>query len=746
MIQFAIPLPWWNLLLLIAAIVAVGWASYAGRIVPLPPARRATLSAIRTLTLLLLVAALLRPVRVMPPDGATDIVVPVLVDVSRSMRLADASPSTALGASGRTRIDVARDLLEQEIRPALDGRFQAEVWTFGNALAPLADGTLAADQARSDLSGALRAIRERYRERRIGAVVVVSDGGDTGSEEAAVSVEDATAPVYAIGVGAPRIASDFEVLDVSAGETALADASVDLTVTAVNRGGSSAFDLRVLENGRPLDLRRVTPAADGSPVRAVFTVSPPRETATLYTVEIPSATGELVLENNRRSVLVEPPGRRRRVLIVEGAPGFEHTFLKRALVADPGIEVDSVVRKGRDAGGDPTYFVQATEERAPQLASGFPQDRAGLYQYDTVILANVDTDSLSRAQLDTVNEFVGERGGGLLVLGAKSFEQQALVRTAVEEVLPVGLTDRGGGVVRASASGATPFTVTLTPDGEAHPVMRIGGSAEETTKRWREIPALAGAAALGAPRPGAQVLAIVRAPDGPRPLVAVQRYGQGRAMVFTGEASWRWRMQRPSEDRSYELFWRQVTRWLSSGAPDSVSVRPLAGPETGSVDAIHLDVRDASFAPVNDAQVAVRVTLPGGDVQEVRTALSDPRSGRYSGEMRFEQPGIYRVRAEARKGTTDLGSTDRWVLVGGVDREMAEPRLNEEVLRRIAGASGGAYLAANDISRLPSLLTEAALEPAAPRLQELWHTPWVFAMAIMLLATEWMLRRRWGLR
>jgi hypothetical protein len=241
------------------------------------------------------------------------------------------------------------------------------------------------------------------------------------------------------------------------------------------------------------------------------------------------------------------------------------------------------------------------------------------------------------------------------------------------------------------------------------------------------------------------VLALVRAPDGPRPLVAVQRYGQGRAMVFTGEASWRWRMQRPSEDRSYELFWRQAARWLSSGAPDPVSVLPMA-PETGSAGAVALDVRDDTFAPVNDAQVTVRVTLPGGETQDVRTALSDPRTGRYSADMRFDQPGIYRVRAEARKGTTELGSSDRWVLVGGVDREMAEPRLNEDVLRRIAAASGGAYLRADEASRLSSLLSGVALQPASPRLQELWHTPWVFAAVILLLATEWMLRRRWGLR
>ena len=115
---------------------------------------------------------------------------------------------------------------------------------------------------------------------------------------------------------------------------------------------------------------------------------------------------------------------------------------------------------------------------------------------------------------------------------------------AVFPDLPVGLTDRGAGVMRVSANSGTPFTVSLTGDGESHPVMRIGRTADETSKRWRDIPALAGAASLGAPRPGAQVLAVVRAPDGPRPLVAVQRYGQGRAMVFTGEASWRWRMRR----------------------------------------------------------------------------------------------------------------------------------------------------------------------------------------------------------
>src|SRR4029453_13289685 len=105
-------------------------------------------------------------------------------------------------------------------------------------------------------------------------------------------------------------------------------------------------------------------------------------------------------------------------------------------------------------------------------------------------------------------------------------------------------------------------------------VMRIGSTAEETAKRWSVIPPLSGISSLGAPRPGAQVLAVARVPDGVRPLVAVQRYGQGRSMIFAGEASFRWRMQLPSNDTTFELFWRQAARWLSSGAPDPVTILP----------------------------------------------------------------------------------------------------------------------------------------------------------------------------
>ncbi len=170
--------------------------------------------------------------------------------------------------------------------------------------------------------------------------------------------------MFAVGVGDPAAARDREVVNLTAGEPLLAGASIDLSVSASSAGfGTSPVEIRVSANGRPVDVRRVTPTADGAPIHEVFTVSPEPDIATVYTVEIPVADGELARENNIRSVLVPPQAGRRKILIVEGAPGYEHTFLKRALAQDPGLDVDAVVRKGQNDDGRDTFYVQAAASR-----------------------------------------------------------------------------------------------------------------------------------------------------------------------------------------------------------------------------------------------------------------------------------------------------------------------------------------------------------------------------------------------
>jgi uncharacterized membrane protein len=734
-LSFTSALPWWGVLLIAVVIGVIAWLAYARSIVPRP--RRDALIALRFFTLAALVLFLMGPVRV-SDEGLRDVFVPVLVDVSRSMSIDD--------ADGQRRIDRARDVLTRQLLPALDGQFRVEVLSFGERLRDARPVDLAATDRASDLSGALAAVRDRYRGRPVAGIVLISDGGDTSPTQA----DQPMPPVFALGIGSRTVGRDREVSSVTAAEAIADDSRIDLAVTAVSHGtGTEPIALQLRENGKPIEVRRIAPAADGVPVHTVFQVAPARGSSVVYSVEVPLVAGELVPENNTRSVLVQAPPRQRHVLFVEGAPGFEHSFLKRAWAADPGLDLDSIVRKGKNEQGADTYYIQAAQSRSNALASGFPARVEDLFAYDAVVLANVEAAQLTREQQELTRAFVGQRGGGLLVLGARSFVKPGLSETPLEEVLPLQLTQAADTVVPATSARGT-NRLSLTTAGESHPVMQLGPSLDETRKRWEATPALASTASLGGPRPGASVLAVTGGAGGvPRALVAVQRYGEGRSMIFTGEGAWRWRMLLPSTDRSYDTFWRQALRWLALPATDPVAIRLPAAGSPGDIVPVKVVVRNAAFVPQPGATIETQVTSPSGRTESIQVSQAHEAGegdGVYTGRFRADVPGVYRCRAQARDASTAFGSAAAAMLVGGSDPEMADPRLNQQVLQRLAVRSGGRVIAATEATAIADQLRAAV--PAARRAvtHELWHTGWSFGVILSLLVAEWLLRRRWGLR
>lgn len=729
--SFAAPIPIWALVLAVAAFAAAAAATYRHAAASVPPKRIAVLAALRAGSLVALFLLLLRPVILEPlPPGGT--AVAVLVDASRSMGIDD---------TGEARLARARAIVEDRIAPALRDAFDVAVFTFGASVSDAALADTAAIQQRSDLRGAIADVRNRYRDRRLAATVLLSDGADTGG---LVSSSSGGSPVFAIPIGAPEPSLDREVVSLSIDEEAQLQSLIDLSIVVAARGTADPFMVRVLENGRAVHSQRVEPARASGPIRLVVPVAPPRETAAVYSVDIDEHPDERVRTNNRRAVLVRPADRRRAVLLVEGAPGFEHSFLKRALTTDPALEIDAVVRKGQNEAGEETFYVQAIADRAAALSAGLPSSAEDLFKYDALVLANIEADTLSTAQLELVEAFVSKRGGGLLVLGARSFDRNGLRDTPIEAALPVSLTDRGDDA-GATGGRADANRLTLTADGLLHPIMRVAANGNASQDRWLDVPSLSSTAGLGGPRPGAVVLATAGSAGGlGRPVVAVQRYGEGRSMIFGGEAAWRWRMLMPATDETYDNFWRQSLRWLAGASPRAVEVHGPIDAMPGEPVKVGLRVRDANFEAAPGASVAISVEGPAGERESPLPAASDDPALQ-TAVFTPSQEGVYRVRADVRWPDGRVESASTSVLVGGADAEMTEPWRHDAALARIADESGGALVSESDLDTLPSLLHKAAGAPEL-REKELWHQPWVFMLLVAMLGAEWTLRRRWGLR
>jgi hypothetical protein len=169
--HFASPLPWWLVVLVAAGILSLAIAAYRRPLAPLARWQQAGLASLRALLLALLVAMLARPSILTAPRDPRDSVVPVLVDVSRSMRIPD--------ADGRPRIEQAAAILKEQLLPELSTRFQPELYVFGDALAPADAAQWSADARQSNLADAVRAVVDRYRGRPVAGVIVLSDGADS---------------------------------------------------------------------------------------------------------------------------------------------------------------------------------------------------------------------------------------------------------------------------------------------------------------------------------------------------------------------------------------------------------------------------------------------------------------------------------------------------------------------------------------------------------------------------------------
>ena len=736
--QIGVPIPWWGVAAVVLAAAAVAWWAYARPPVDLNRRQRAILTVLRLGVLLGVVFLLLRPLRTEPVPAGSDLAV-ILVDHSRSMAIPD--------AGGRPRIEVAREIVRDRLLPALGERFEVAVLAFGEHVTPADVEALDAAAPRSEIAAALDGVPARFGGRAVAGIVVVSDGVATGRRDAVEVAARSSVPVYTLGVGNPRPGPDREVTALEAGRPVGIGSAVDLRATIVSRGlGDAAFDVRLIADGRLVGVRRVRPVRDGAPTVATFRVAPDPALASAYTVEVPLDAAELVTANNRRRVLVRPPERPRRLLLVEGSPGYEHSFLKRTWLADPGLTFDAVVRKGQNDRGEHTFYVQGDPQRTGVLATGYPRTRAALFRYDAVVLANIEAEFFRPDQLDLTAEFVSERGGGLLVFGPASLRRRGYLGSRLEPALPARLADRLG-LTDAGRDGDDADRFVPTAAGLEHPMLRLGATVDETGSRWEAAPALAGSVRIGPARPGAAVLATTAARSGgTRALVVVQRYGAGRSMVLAARATWRWKMLLPAGDDTYERYWGQVARWLTAGAVDQVAVTTRGGRAAGDSVQVNVAVRDAEHRPVAGAAVRVRVSGPDGETRLEQETATARTAGEYSVETPPLSAGVHGIDVRVTHDGRELGRRRDRVLVGGADPEWEHPWLDGDLLRRTAEAGGGVYL---DPARLGGLADRLpAAERPRPRLatREVWHHSAVLMLFIALLAAEWSLRRLWGMR
>src|SRR6202167_2981964 len=241
-------MPLWLLFVLIAAVGAGLFWDMRQRHVLLSRARSTVIRLAETALVALLLFMIWHPAisvaRLRPQQN----VVAVLVDHSRSMGIAE---------DGKTRLQGAEDVMDNQLLPDLSKRFQVRLYQFGRDAVRIDRArNLAADDNATRIGDSLKHIAAEAGTMPLGAIVVLSDGGDnTGGidRETISQLRQLRVPVHTIGFGPDHFAKDIEIVDVAAPARALAQSKLSARVAIRQHGYAGAtVKLMVRENDHPI--------------------------------------------------------------------------------------------------------------------------------------------------------------------------------------------------------------------------------------------------------------------------------------------------------------------------------------------------------------------------------------------------------------------------------------------------------------------------------------------------------------
>ena len=658
--------------------------------------------------------------------------VAVLLDTSRSMGFVE---------NEQTRLEKATAALDAGLIEEIQEKFQVRLYGFAGQLERLESvETIAAEGTSSRIGQAVASVLRESSALPLGAVIIFTDGSDNSGRfdrRAMAEIRRRNVPVHTVGVGRTKIPGDVELADVSVSPRALPHSRLSAQVGIRHSGdGDQTTRLSVRDGSRVLASKQITLPRG----QTVHTESVDFDTGEAgirnLTFQLDPLPDETLVGNNALSRVIEVPRARRKILYVEGEPRWEYKFLRRAIRDDANVQLVTMLRTS------PNKFYRQGVDTDDELAKGFPSRAEELFSYHGLVIGSIEAAFFAPAQQEAIREFVNRRGGALLMLGGRrGLADGGWGASKVADVLPVKLPEGS-----AKTFTREPARVEPTAQGRDSLICRLHDDPAENLRQWRDLPPVADYQRVGALKPGAVPLLNLVAADRSLPLLVLQNYGRGKSMILASGGTWLWKMRLPHDDSRHHTFWRQLLRSLVAGTPGPVS---LTTDRTLYADNVHVklraEVRTKAHQPTNSATVTATLTPELGDPLRLELHPSPDEEGIYEAELTVATPGAYRVEATAHLGDETLGSDTRHFRREDGVAENFRPEQNRELLEKLAEQTGGRYWTLDQVSGLPDEIRFSHAGITSREIMDLWDMPVLFILLLLLRATEWLLRRSWGL-
>jgi len=618
------------------------------------------------------------------------------------------------------------------------------------------------------LGQALQQLVQKEQSPSLSGVVVFSDGGQNAGVSPDVAVElakEAEIPIFTVGLGSDRQPTNVAVADLTLPPRAFPGDHYTVTGFLQGQGmGGKTVTVQVLsrpadaapETGREklLDAQQITLGGDGEIVPVKFDLLPDEVGRYTLVLRVQPPADDQNPADNFREADIEIIDRKNRVLLFADAATREYQFLRNMLFRDRYTTVDVCLQSSPEG----------ISQDAHEVLEDFPTTREEMFEYDCLVAFDPNWQELSQSQVELLEKWVAEQGGGLIVVGGAVHTCRSDGWTqnpnlaVIRNLYPVeffGSASFAG--TTAMFTSREPWPLDFTREGLEAEFLWPADSATASREAWGEFRGVYSCCPVRGPKPGATVFARYSDPDavqgGSAPVyLAGQFYGAGFVFYLGSGEMWRLRTVKESY---FEQFYTKLIRHVSQGRLLRGSSRGvlLVGQDRyllGNTVEVRAQLTDLRLEPLTAPTVDLQVIAPDGSTQNVTLRADPAKAGAYLGNFPAVLEGTYRLELLVPESGNER--LTRRVQVKAPDLERENPRRNDTLLGTIAKNTGGRYyigmkqaVAKSGIPPLVAQLkdrTTTVILPVAPNPQteEDWRRWMMFALC-GVLCLEWLIRR-----
>ncbi len=553
-------------------------------------------------------------------------------------------------------------------------------------------------------------------EKNIVTASIISDGIITNGSNPVNELAKLNIPVFTVGIGNSDIPKDIEVKKILYNEYIYAGTESKINSTIINKEYSGRqITVKFIVDNSIEGQKQIQLNEQGiNEVEFDFTFDTPGEKN--IRIEADKISDESNFNNNFKSVTITILNNKLNVLLIAGSPSADFSFIKKSLLKDENLEVNSIIQLSSER------FTDENSNTKIELA-------------DILFLVGFPNTNTSTGYFRDTWQRVISKSKPFFILLSHGIDLQKL--KSVESDLPFNINN-----INSETNLVQPEISDVVSGLLKH-------NHSNFIYNWNNLPpVITSTTSEFSSKPESNIISKSKVGNlsFDFPLILTRIIGNQRVIAVSAADIWKWKLQRTDIDL-FDSFISNVIKWLNTQKDQKQFILTTNKRIYFQGETVEFNSRvyDETFSQLNNADV--KAEIKSGSVTN-QLALVNTGNGRYYADFKGN-PGEYEYFAEAKIGNKLIGKSSGKFKIENVEIEYLNTQMDLNFLYSLAENTNGKYYSIENYTELGNELnsfsTNKIKQTVINSEINLRLNKWLLFLIIAFFSLEWFLRKRSGM-